>query len=92
MCVRNEDVRHGLAAHGVELGFYVLGIIRPRIDDRDLAFADHIRERALEGERPAIVGENAAHAWHDLLGMAGREVERSVESDIVGHGSLVLCV
>ena len=59
----------------------------PGIDDRDLAAADDVAQRALEGERARIVAQDAPHAGHDLLDHAGREVEGSVEGDVVGHGS-----
>ena len=75
MGVGDEDVRHGLAAHRIEHRLDVVLVLRTRIDDRDLAAPEDVAERALEGERPGIVGDDAAHARHDLLGAAGLEVE-----------------
>ena len=53
--------------------------------------ADDVAERALEGERPGIVGDDAAHAGRDLLGAAGREVEAPVVGDVVGHAGPLRC-
>ena len=79
MRVRDEDVRHGLAAHRIEHRRDVRRIVRARIDDRDLAAPDDVAERALEGERPGIVGDDAAHARRDLFGAAGLEIEDLVD-------------
>src|SRR5262249_35059671 len=38
-----------------------------------------------EGERARIVGEQPAHAGRDFLDLAGREIERAVERDVLGH-------
>ena len=40
--VGDEDMGHGLAAHGVEQRGDVGLVERPRIDDRDLAAADDV--------------------------------------------------
>ena len=55
------------------------------VDDRDIALADDVTDRALEGERPGIVRHHAAHAGHDLLDRVGREVEIFIEGNVVGH-------
>ena len=77
MGVGDENMRHGLAAHGVEQRGDMRGIVGAGIDDGDLAAADDVADRALEGERPRIVGHHPAHAGHRLVDRVGREIERS---------------
>ena len=86
--VGDEDRRHRLVAHGVEQGADVALVGRARIDDRDLAAADDVAHRALEGERSRIVRHHAADAGHGLVHGVGGEVEVFVEGDVVGHGGL----
>ena len=64
-------------------------IVRARIDDRDLAAPDDVADRPLEGERPGVVGDDAAHAGRDLLGAAGLQVEDLVVRDVVSHAGPV---
>ena len=47
--------------------------------------SDDVADRALEGERAGIVGDDAAHAGRNLFGAAGLEVECPVVRDVVGH-------
>ena len=47
-------------------------IVRAGIDDRDLAAADDVAHRALEGERARIVGERA-DAGHEFLRRRGQD-------------------
>ena len=91
--VGDEDMRHGLAAHRVEQRRRMGLIIRAGIDDRDLAGADDVTDRAGEGERARIVAEHAPHAGADLLDHAGLQGKVAVERDVVGvgHGDC-LCV
>ncbi len=77
--VGDENMRHGLVAHGVEQRRDMALVGGARIDDGDLAPADDVAERALEGERPRIVGHDAAHAGHDLVDRVGREIESLIE-------------
>src|SRR6185312_10096011 len=58
---------------------------RARIDDRDVAAADDVGQRAGEGERPRIIGKNAPDAGRDLVDRVGLEIEGLVERDIAGH-------
>jgi hypothetical protein len=87
MGVRHEDVRDRLAAHGVEQGRDVRGIVGAGVDDRDLAAPDDVADRALEGERARIVGKKSPHPGRGLVDLAGREIQRLVEWDVVGHGA-----
>ena len=88
MGVGDQDMRHGLAAHGIEQGCGMFLAVGTGIDDRDLAVAYDVAHRAGEGERARIVGENAPHAGNDLLGHAGLQRKIAVEGDVVvvGHG------
>ncbi len=88
MCVRDEDVRDGLTAHRIEQRRDVSRIVRARVDDRDVAAPDDVADRTLEGERPGIVGDDAAHAWRNLFGAAGLEIENAIVRDVFGHASL----
>ena len=85
MRVGDEDVRHGLAAHRIEQRRNMRFVERAGIDDRDLAMAEDVGDRALVGERPRIVAQDAAHAGHHLLDLARRQIEALVERDVVAH-------
>ena len=58
--VGDEDVRHRLAAHGLEHGLDMILLIGARIDDRHLAVTDDVGAGALEGEGAGIAGDDAA--------------------------------
>jgi hypothetical protein len=85
----DENMRDGLAAHGVEQRRAVHGIFRTRIDDGDLAAADDVAHRALEGERAWVVAQHAPHAGHRLIDASGNELEVFVVGDVrrvfLGH-------
>ena len=81
----DENMRDRFAAHRVEDRGDVRGVVRAGIEDRDLAAADDIADRALEGERPGIVGDDRAHAGRDLLRPAGHEVKDFVVLDVLAH-------
>ena len=85
MGMGDENMRHAFVADGIEQRRNVLRIVRPWIDDCDLAAADDVTDRALEGERTWIIAQEPAHAGRNLLHAAGREVEAPVEGDVVGH-------
>src|SRR4051794_31482217 len=85
MRVCNEDVRDGFAAYCVEQRRSVRGIVRARIDDRDLAASDDVADRALEGEWPRIVCDNPANPRRDLFGAAGFQIEDLIIGDVVRH-------
>ena len=86
MGVGDEDMRHRLVAHRVEQRADVTLVGRAGIDDGDLAAADDVAHRALEGERPRIIGHHAPDAGHRLVHRVGDEIEIFVEGDVVGHG------
>ena len=87
--VGDENMRDGLAAHGVEQRRAVDGIVRARIDDGDLAAADDVAHRAFEGERARVVAQYAPHAGHRLVDASGNELEVFVVGDVwwvfLGH-------
>jgi hypothetical protein len=78
-------MRHGLAAHGVEQRRDVARVVGAGIDDGDTPAPDDIAHRALERERARIVGEQPAHAGRDFLNLAGLEIERAIERNVVCH-------
>src|SRR6266487_4775422 len=84
----DENMRHRLAAHGVEQRLGVRFVVGAGIDDRDLALADDVTDRAGEGERARIVAENASHAGAGFIDDTRLEREVAVERDVVvvGHG------
>src|SRR6185312_6412437 len=89
MRMRDEDVRDGLAPHGIEQRGEMRGIVGTRIDDRDLAASDDVAQRPLERERPGIVGHDPSHARHRLVDGVGREIKGLVEGNVVvGHGAV----
>ena len=87
--MRDEDVRDGLAAHGIKQRRDVRRIVRARIDDRDLAAAHDVADRPLEGEWPRVVGDDAANARRDLFGAAGLKLENLVVRNVVSHAGPV---
>ena len=90
MGVGDEDVRHGLAAHRIEQRRDMGVVVRAGIEDRHLAAADDVADRALEGERARIVGGHRAHQRRHLFHRVGLEIERLVERDVVGHARTLL--
>ena len=83
--VRDDDMRDGLAAHGVEQRLDMVGQVRAGIDDRDLPAADDVAAGAGEGVGAGIVGDDPAHerAHRDAGAGADREIE--VEGEVGGH-------
>src|SRR5262249_29301956 len=92
MGVCDENMRHRLAAHGLQECLRVRLAVRTGIEDRDVAVADDVAHRAGEGERARIVAEYTAHAGPDFLDDAGLEGKVAIERDVVGfgHGSPTL--
>ena len=88
MGVRDQNMRHGFPAHGLQQRRRVSRIVGAGIDDRDLAAADDVTDRAGEGERARIVAENPPHAGANFLDHAGLKRKIAVERDVVviGHG------
>ena len=75
MGVGDQDMRHGLAAHGIEQRCGMRLVVGTGIDDRDLALADDVAHRAGEGERARIVAEHPPHAGADFSttpGLSGK--------------------
>ena len=75
MGVGDEDVGDRFAAHGVEQRRDMGVVVGTGIDDRHLAAADDVADRAFEGERARIIGDHRAHARRYFLGAAGHEIE-----------------
>ena len=90
MGVGDEDVRHRLAAHRVEQRRDMGVVVGAGIEDRHLAAADDVADRALEGERARIVGRHRTHQRRHLFRPVGLEIERLVERDVVGHAHTLL--
>ncbi len=86
--VGNEDMRHGLAAHGVQQRLGMRLVVRAGIDDRDLASAHDVADRAGEGERARIVAKHPPHAGPRLVDDAGLKRKVAVERDVVVIGHL----
>ncbi|MGX1109388.1 hypothetical protein AB7M47_007771 [Bradyrhizobium elkanii] len=89
----DQDMRHGLALDRIEHRLGMRLVVGTGIDDRDLALADDVADRAGEGERARIVAEDTANAGADLFDHAGLQREIAVERDVVvvGHGDF-LCI
>ena len=88
MGMGDENVADGFAAHGVEQRRDMRVVVGAGIEDRHFAAADDVAHRAFEGERAGIVGHDRADARRDLAHRVGREVERLVEGDVLGHAAL----
>src|SRR5581483_10267578 len=88
MGVRDEDVRHGLAPHGIQQRLRMRLAIGTGIDDRDLALPEDVADGPGESERARIIAEHAAHARPRLFDDAGLEREVAIEGNVVvSHGS-----
>ncbi len=89
----DQNMRHGLATHGIEQRLGVRLIVGTGIDDRDLALAHDVADRAGEGERARIVAQDAPHAGAGFVDDARLKREIAVERDVVvvGHGDLPVC-
>ena len=91
----DQDMRHRLAAHGVQQRLGVRLVVRAGIDDRDLALADDVADRAGEGEGARIVAENPPHARAGFVDDTRFEREVTVERDVFvigfGHGRMPVC-
>ena len=86
---RDVAALYGLAAHGIEQRLRMAGVVGPGIDDRDLAAADDVADRAREGERAGIVAHDPSHQRRHLVDHAGSEIKALVERDVVGHAHLL---
>jgi hypothetical protein len=86
MTVGDEDVSETFALDGGGDGCEVAIVIRARVDDRDLATADHIAVGAEKGVGPGIVGDDAPDAGLNLLGHAVIDILTAIESKLRRHG------
>ncbi len=73
--VGDQDVGDALARHGLEDGVEVRRVVGARVNHRDLAAADDVGPRALEGEGPGVVGHHPADQRRDLVAGAVFELE-----------------
>ena len=81
----DEDVGDGLVLDRIEQRADVALVGGTGIDDGDVAAADDVTHRALEGERARVVAHDPAHAGHHFVHRLGGEIELLVEGDVVGH-------
>ncbi|MGY3460664.1 hypothetical protein ACVWW5_006114 [Bradyrhizobium sp. LM3.4] len=91
--VGDEDMAHRLAADSIEQRRRMRLVVRTGIDDRDVALADDVTDRAGESERARIATKHAPHTGADFLDDAGLQRKVAVERDVVvvGHGLLIPC-
>jgi hypothetical protein len=92
MGMGDQNMRHRLAAHGVQQRLCVRLVVRSGIDDRDLALAHDVADRAGEGERARIVAENPPHAGASFVDHARLERKIAVERDVVVVGHCCSCL
>src|SRR6185295_6445471 len=85
MGVGDENMRHRLAAYGVEQRTDMRRIIGTRIDDGDFSAAEDIAHGSLEGEWTRVVGHHSPHARHRLVDHVRRKLEILVERNVVVH-------
>ena len=88
MGMGDQDMRHGLAAHRIQQRLGMRLVVGTGIDDRDLALAHDVTDRAGEGERARIVAQHPPHAGTRFVDDARLQREVAVERDVVvvGHG------
>ena len=86
----DENMRHRLAAHGVEQRTDMRGIVGTGIDDRDVAAAEDVADGSLERERTRVIGHDPSHARHRLVDRVRREIEFLVEGNVVVHGLVLM--
>ena len=82
MGMGDQDMRHGLAAHGIQQRFGMRFVVGTGIDDRDLALAHDVTDRAGESERARIVAEHPPHAGARFVDDARLQREVAVERDV----------
>ena len=85
MGMGDEDVRDRLAAHGIEQRRDMGVIVGAWVEDRNLAAADNVADRAREGERTGIVGDDRPYVRRHLFRSTGQEIEGLVVGDVVAH-------
>ena len=92
MGVGDENMRDGLAAHGVKQRGDMGIVVGAGIEDRDFAAADDVAHRALERERSGIIGDHRADLRRNLAYPVGLKVECLIEGDVVAHPALhIIC-
>ena len=89
MGMGDEDVADGFAAHRVKQRRDMGVVVGAGIEDGDFAAADDVAHRALEGERPRIIGDHRAHAGRHVAHRVGCEIERLVEGQALVEGNIV---
>src|SRR5262245_35905681 len=91
MGVRDQDMRYRLALDGIEQRLGMRLVVGTGIDDRDIALAHDVTDRAGEGERARIVAEDAPHAGTGFLDHAGLQGEIAIEGNVVVVGHYCSC-
>ena len=84
MGMRDNDMAHRFAVERRHDCLDMRLVRRPRVDDRDLALADDVGPRAVEGEGARVAGDDAAHQRRHAVGDAVFEFERLVEGNFQG--------
>ena len=90
MGVGDKNVGDDFTAHSVEQSCDVHVVIGTRVEDGNFAVADNVANRALERERPGIVGDDRAHGGRYFRRATRDEVERLVVVDIVAHAEVAV--
>src|ERR1700733_11401304 len=85
MGMGDEDVGHRLAAHRIEECCDMSVVIGPGIEDCDLAAADDVADRALEGEWARVIGCDRPHQRCDFLRLVRCQIESLVEWNVIPH-------
>ena len=67
VAMSDENVGYPLARQRLQQYIELIAACRPRIGDRDLPFPDHVKVRALEGERARIAANDSPQAGRYLL-------------------------
>jgi hypothetical protein len=88
MGVRDEDMRHGFAAHGIEERRNMPSIVGTGIDDGYTSMTEDITHGPLKRERSWIVGDEAPDAGGRLIHNTGFEIETPIEWNVFGHVAL----
>jgi hypothetical protein len=84
MGMGDHDVADGFALQAGQQGLDVRRVIRPRVDDGDLAAAHHVGAGAPGGEGAGIGRHHASDQRADPGQMAVLGIELAIEGD--GHG------
>ena len=92
----DEDVAHLLAGDGGGEGLYVVGKVRPRVDDRDPAAPDDVGAGPVEGEGARVARDDPPHGHRprggDEVDSAVLELELAPKGDLHRHFPVLLPV